>query len=133
MIGKQYIVIAIDLMCHYDFVCLIIYVSISIFVKYSNEHLTPLFVIYAISYYSKICNSLADFTGLALRYHAIAYASVKRIEKFLLSKETSQRTMQQNGKAYIQIKNLSVGYNKDIRVLKHINLTVKERELVGNL
>ena len=127
-------------MAHYDYVCLIIYVSIAVFVNCSsNQLLTTVYVIYTIGYYTKICNSMADFTGLALRCHAVAYASTKRISNFLLTEEKSTITPSKrliDRVPYIQIKNLSAGYGQDKIVLNEINLNLKEKELlavVGNI
>lgn len=115
LIGKQYIVTAINLMCYYDFICLAIYVGIAVFISFTpGKHLSTAFVIYAISYYTKICSNIADFTGLALRYSAVSYASVKRIEKFLLTKEISKisKSNESNGIPSIKIEEMSTGYSR---------------------
>ena len=102
-------------MCYYDFICLAIYVGITVFISFSSDqHLSTFFVIYAIGYYSKICSNIADFTGLALKYSAVSYASVKRIEKFLLTKEITKiiKPTETNESPFINIEKLSAGYSK---------------------
>ena len=113
-------------MSYYDFIYIAIYVGITVFISVSSDqHLSTFYVIYAISYYLKICSNTADFTGLALKYSAVSYASVKRIEKFLLTKETSKiiKSSESNEAPFISIENLSAGYSKVPSFIRNINIT----------
>ncbi|CAF0703154.1 unnamed protein product [Brachionus calyciflorus] len=112
----------------------ITFTSVTFFIFFANQPLTPSYIVLAMSYYMRISNSLGFFFIKAITTLIGAKVSIKRMQDFLLSKEihkNNELTPVQN--PYIKIHNLNARWPHEVRslTLKNINFEAYQGDLIA--
>jgi ATP-binding cassette, subfamily C (CFTR/MRP), member 4 len=117
-----------------DFSIVMILVSVTVFVKYSDQPLVPSIIVLTISYYNNLSIKIGFFFTKSLMWFLSARISIHRIQEYLMLEEVSKNNMNINeSNKFLRVSNLSAKWNQenDTFSLKNISFSLEENEILG--
>ena len=107
-------------------------VNIAFFIRFANLPLLPSFIVYAIGFYMRLCNSVGFNFSRAFITVVNMKVSVDRLKKFLLIKELEDKR-KDLGSSFVavEMQNFNYSWKKDQFSIKNISMQINKGDFAA--